>query len=233
MNTIEDTIVSQDIRGEQKVDDEIDDQLKCSICQDLMVCPVTLLCQHSFCRLCIKSYVHSHNKPGSDDDGFQRYVPRREKNAKCPLCRCAIVIPTNDNFILKDVISTRYPDKYKARMEEHDKDALKLDIRDQIEEEIRNEIFGAVVDEAIHENNDGDSGNTNQIVREFPGTFVNVSNRSWISKIFGSKSTLSLVWVIILASLCFNMSKLNVGTKAFIGCTVIWWCVYVYLIINF
>jgi hypothetical protein len=209
---------------------QIDDEFKCTVCHDLLVNPVTLLCQHTFCRLCIKSYVASHNKPQIDDAGYPTFVSRDNKNAKCPLCRCAIVIPPNDNFLVKDLISKKYPELYKSRMEEHQKDTLKLDIRSQIEDEIRTEVFGAVVDEAVHENNDNAQAENNDRERG-THTYVNIPDNShWITKVFPSRATLTIGWVLLLATFAVVMVKLGVSPRTYLGVCMIMWGIYVYLI---
>lgn len=215
------------------IDDNVEKELECSICHELLVAPVTLMCQHTFCRLCIKSYVDKQSKPGVSDDGYQVYVPKKDKNAKCPLCRCTVVIPVNDNFILKGIIESKYPELYRTRYKEfHTKGLLKLDIRDQVEEEIRNEIFNSVVDEAVHENNDGgginggDRGGSPFVA--IPG--LSTAAPSWVAKIFPSQSTLTIAWGIILIAAVAIMIKLGVNIRTYVGVCVVMWGVYVYLL---
>jgi hypothetical protein len=215
-------------------DIEIDKEFECSICQDLLVAPVTLLCQHTFCRLCIKSYVDQQLKPKTDEDGYQVYVSRKDKNAKCPLCRCPIVIPPNDNFMLKGLIESKYPEQYNSRVEQYNKDKLKLNLRDQIEDEIRNEIFNGVVDDAVHENN-GDGGGraiTDRLI-DNGSPYVNITSNHWITKVFSSKSSFTIAWGAVLLALVATMIKLGVNIKTYLGVCMIMWGVYVYLINQF
>ncbi len=134
---------------------EYPEQFECSICNDLFVCPVTLLCQHTYCRDCIATYHKKQSQPGVDDDGFQVYVSKKDRNPKCPLCRCAIVIPPNDNAVLKDFIQNTYQEKYESRVEQLQKDRIKNDMKDAVKDELRKEMFNALLDETIETRSDG------------------------------------------------------------------------------
>lgn len=205
-------------------DSEIDKELECAICHDLLVAPVTLMCQHTFCRLCIKSYADQKSKGDVGNDGYQVYVSRKDKNAKCPMCRCTVVIPPNDNFVLKDIIEGKYPEQYRLRYENfHKKGLLKLSIRDQIKDEIRTEVFNGVVDDAVHENIDAPSG---------VSPYVNIpdSNRHWITKIFPSVSSLTIVWGCMLLATAGIMVQLRVAIKTYIGVCIVMWGLYVFLV---
>jgi len=207
-----------------------DSEYQCAICQDLLVAPVTLLCQHTYCRACIKAYVKQHTKPSYDDDGYQVYVARTDKNAKCPLCRCTIVIPPNDNFLLKDIIQKRYPEQYEKRYKEHEKDSLKIDLRDQIEEEIRNEIFNTIIDDAVHNtNNNRLTNNVNTNTTTITSPYVNVNNRTWAHTLFNKYSTFVGVWCISMIIVVFLMLKLGVSSKTYITVYVSFLSLFVYI----
>lgn len=210
---------------------EIDNQYQCTICQDLLISPVTLLCQHTFCRTCIKAYVKQQTKQKYDDDGYQVYVARSDKNTKCPLCRCAVVIPPNDNFLLKDIIQQRYPVEYARRLDEYEKDTLKLELREKIEDEIRTEIFNSLVDEAVHENNDNDGDIThinNDIVVNRRSPYVNVEGRSWISKLFGSRGNFMIMWATSMIAAVISMIKIGVSIRTYMGICILFWVIYVF-----
>ena len=134
---------------------EYPEQFECSICNDLFVCPVTLLCQHTFCRDCISTYHQKQSQPEVDDDGFQVWTNKKDRNPKCPLCRCAIVIPPNDNNVLKDFIRSNYQEKYESRVEQQQKDQIKNDMKKEIKDELRKEMFNALLDETIETRSDG------------------------------------------------------------------------------
>jgi len=105
---------------------EISD-LQCSVCLEILNEPVTLMCQHTFCRACLKADIK-----------------------KCPLCRTRIWLPPKKtiNSILKNIIiktfgETAYNTIYNSR--EHD--LLKNDLEDQVREELREEMWRSVSDE--------------------------------------------------------------------------------------
>ncbi|UJR11671.1 hypothetical protein I4U23_015852 [Adineta vaga] len=62
--------------------DTIDEQLKCIICTQPYQFPIRLCCQHTFCQLCIQTWI--------------------EKNVSCPICRqqfdknSLLTIPTDE-----------------------------------------------------------------------------------------------------------------------------------------
>lgn len=210
-------------------DEDFDRQFECPVCHDLLVSPVTLMCQHTFCRLCIKSYVLQQSKPQVGDDGYQTYVSRKDKNPKCPMCRCAIVIPPNDNFVLKEIIETKYPELYKSRFENfHKKGILKLDIRDQIEEEIRSEVFSTVVDEAVHENRDTARNDNASGMVNIPSPYVNVESNHWIKSIFPTIGSFTVAWGVILFAFMAVMLKSTVDIKTYVGMCMIMWVAYMY-----
>lgn len=51
---------------------ELSSDMMCSICQECMVLPVTLVCGHNYCKNCIEHWIETNIKP------------------KCPLCKCVL-----------------------------------------------------------------------------------------------------------------------------------------------
>ena len=64
----------------EELDEEIDNDLTCSLCQDLFCDPVAPPCGHSFCRLCHLRLFHIRlpSEPG---------IPPAKRSRPCPLCR--------------------------------------------------------------------------------------------------------------------------------------------------
>lgn len=107
--------------------DDIKDILQCSICLETLNEPVTLMCQHTFCRACLKGDIK-----------------------KCPLCRTRMWLPprktinsTLKNVIIKTFGETAYNTMYNSR--EHS--LLKSDLEDQVREELREELWRSVSEE--------------------------------------------------------------------------------------
>lgn len=211
---------------------EVSKDFECSICQDLLIQPVTLPCQHTFCRSCIKSYVVQQSKDNVSEDGFQRCRPRNERNPKCPLCRCTIAIPPNDNFILKRLIEEKYPELSNERCEQAKRDLLKLDIRSQIEDEIRNEVFGAFVDEAVHESNSNSNGNGNEIDEDIRPIMYPSSSNNWIKRVFGNKMYYSMFSGCLFLVAMLLMVKKNVSLTTYMCVMCIMWSLFTYFLFS-
>ena len=120
-------------------------EIQCAICQDILVRPVTLLCQHTFCRYCIESYTDKATKDETDEEGFQVL---KDRIARCPLCKCVIVVPPNDNFVLCDLLEKHYSQEYQKALEERTKSIKKKNVENQL----RKELFNALVEETIVQN---------------------------------------------------------------------------------
>ena len=69
------------------------DSYNCSICLELLSSPVTISCQHTYCRKCISTI----------------------KGDKCPLCREPIHDKDieNVNSLLEQFLKEKYPNEYK------------------------------------------------------------------------------------------------------------------------
>lgn len=126
-------VVDDEGTGEDEILDEIESSYECSICQSLFVRPVTLLCQHTFCRQCIKSHYDK--------------MKNTKNTPTCPLCNCGIIIPPNDNNLFVDIINLNYTDQYKQRIEESKKDDIKSDIKEDVKNELRRELFSSVMND--------------------------------------------------------------------------------------
>ncbi|XP_063408211.1 uncharacterized protein LOC134691576 [Mytilus trossulus] len=76
--------MSVETKGE-KVKEDVDDLLICTICLDTFKEPKYLPCLHTFCKSCINTYIVS-TVTGNNPNGF-----------KCPVCRQPVPIHDNDD----------------------------------------------------------------------------------------------------------------------------------------
>ena len=65
-----------------KIRNELENLLECSICMDTFTDPLCLPCIHTFCAKCIKEIVQKSQKEGIETKEFN-----------CPTCRCRVDIP--------------------------------------------------------------------------------------------------------------------------------------------
>ena len=88
------------------------DLLTCPICKDIFYDPVTLICQHSFCKYCLN----------------------QSNSKRCPMCRLNTFIPPIKNNILDDLAKTMYSEKYenKKNMIQQDIENKKTELISQI-----------------------------------------------------------------------------------------------------
>lgn len=178
-------------------------ELECSICNDLYVRPVTLLCQHTYCRNCITDYHKRQSGPQVDDEGYQVFVSSKDRNPKCPLCRCTIVIPPNDNSNIRDLIQRTYGHMLEQRTEQLRKDDAKADMKDQIKEELRREMFNALLDETVDTREGGlihidDNVHEPDMVYHSPYVTVEDRSDSWSTIVQRYKYKVCLIVVLCL-----------------------------------
>jgi hypothetical protein len=172
-----------------------------------------MICQHSFCRLCIKSYIKTQSNTDIGDDGFQIYRSNKDKMPKCPVCRSAIFLPINDNIVLKEIIEKKYPEKYKERLDNfHIKGLLKLDIKDQIEDEIRQEIQTAILTEIGINNIPTNPRETPRFSNIDTRDITIYAKKSLLKRIFINEVGLCLAFCLILNITAIIMFKLDAST---------------------
>ncbi|XP_063408208.1 E3 ubiquitin-protein ligase Midline-1-like [Mytilus trossulus] len=75
--------MSAEVKGE-KLKEDFDDLLTCTICLEIFKEPKYLPCLHTFCKSCINTYIVSTVKD-NNPSGF-----------KCPICRRSVPIDEND-----------------------------------------------------------------------------------------------------------------------------------------
>lgn len=180
--------------------EEYDKCYECPVCYDLLVSPITLLCQHTFCKQCIKSYVKKQKEQEVDSQGFQIF---KDKHAKCPLCKCTIIVPVNENTVLIDIIKEKYPELYASRLEYAKKESMKEDLRSEVESELRRELFDGVLQAHVENNqfgtNIGDNLQ-NTRVRATTSPYVNVGNTGsywYIREVIGGFALGMLAYILL------------------------------------
>ena len=92
--------------------------LKCSLCFRLYHNPITLFCQDTFCKSCIKNYT------------------LKNKTEDCPKCHKQSFYPPINNFKLWDLINKLFPDDVISRELELSRITPKLTDEELIKEEI-------------------------------------------------------------------------------------------------
>lgn len=140
---------NDDTEYEEELDIQefIENECKCPICNEIFQVPITLLCQHTFCRNCLVK-----NREAEALQALQSSMniqPSHELNeqilqkfpGKCPICKTRYFIPlkTQHNFILKRLIDEFYP-------KQDQKEFLRVTLEDEVREELRQELLNTVID---------------------------------------------------------------------------------------
>jgi RING-type zinc-finger len=76
--------------------DEFKKNLSCSICLGKFCQPITLLCQHTFCKNCLV----------------------QSKENDCAICRVPYVIPNEINHVIDDATKAFFPEEYQVKFDE-------------------------------------------------------------------------------------------------------------------
>jgi len=125
-------LIQDEINNPNKlIQDEISKILKCAICHRVLYKPVSLLCQHNFCKKCINSIIEK----------------------KCPTCRVKFVEPIQYNRELDAIFKLILSKKYSKRVINEQKDKLKINLHDQVLNELKNDLYNQCVDFAITQYN--------------------------------------------------------------------------------
>lgn len=138
-------IQNEKIDNEIELDlNQINEYLTCPICHDVFYEPITLICQHNFCKNCLTD--------------AQSY--------RCPMCRLRAFIPPAKNNALDNMARTMHPDQYekkKIRIEELTKKKQEETENKKKEEDIKNKIWREVVNSINDSYRDSDSESSLQI----------------------------------------------------------------------
>jgi len=97
---------------------------------DPFVEPVTLLCNHTFCRGCLVDV----------------------ENKRCPTCQLLFWVPPNNNYVLVDILKKVYGEEiYNKAVEDSTKDKEKGELREKIEAE----MWRGIAEQIIIDPHDG------------------------------------------------------------------------------
>jgi hypothetical protein len=97
---------------------QIKNTLTCSFCKKLFHYPITLQCQDTFCKNCLKIYKF------------------KTKKSECPKCHKDSFYPPIQNIKLWDLIGKLFPEEIKLRDEEVSRTTPKLTEEEEIKEDI-------------------------------------------------------------------------------------------------
>ena len=117
---------------------EIDNYM-CSICQDILYRPVTLICQHTFCYLCLEEYYNSDGL--IDDSTFSEIRYQSQKKNKCPLCNIPYTLPPMENIMLTTLIEEKFPEEYHERKDYFENEKAMEKKKQETEQTMRREIW--------------------------------------------------------------------------------------------
>lgn len=110
---------------------ELEKSLTCGVCRELFNEPVTLFCNHTFCHSCILNLKQ-------DWQGRQ-----------CPLCQTKVWQPSlkTVNFVIRDMVKSLFgEERYQKAYEERQKTILKNDLKTQVVQEIKEEMWRSISD---------------------------------------------------------------------------------------
>lgn len=133
-NSIDDDVSTEFVlpMNEEQITKEVDNlhqSLICPICTQKFYNPVTLICQHTFCKECL--------------------VMMNER--KCAICRVGFIIPKEHNRIIEDAVKVFFREEWEERDEEFKAEHHREDIEKEVREEIRRELFNEVVTGVMQE----------------------------------------------------------------------------------
>lgn len=175
---------------------------KCGICLCVIMKPMTLLCQHSFCYECLVGLV----KKDKSSNNNMILGPRVNKY-DCPSCKEPFIFPRKNthNVMLEDLISQLTPEDQK---EQRKIVIVKREMEDKIREELRQELLGALVRNGNQDLNNNQNRNDPFMRREtycIGNNFqnqvddVNAKMRKEVYKLVGA-SSLIISGSVLLAS---------------------------------
>lgn len=112
---------------------DIKEILICPVCKDVMNEPLTLMCNHTFCYICLA---------GTEENMW-------ELSRDCPICKKKYCLPPTNvvNFTLRDVIQTLIGKKrYEKTKKSREAQLVKHSLRNKVIKELRDEYHASVVD---------------------------------------------------------------------------------------
>jgi hypothetical protein len=107
--------------------DDLRELFQCPVCMETLNEPVTLMCQHTFCRACMQKEIKM-----------------------CPICRARVWIPpkkTINGLVKETIIKVFGQTEYNTIYNDRAHSLLKEDLRDKVKEELREEMWRSVAEE--------------------------------------------------------------------------------------
>jgi hypothetical protein len=116
----------------------VQDHLTCSICLQLYYQPVTLLCQHTFCHMCLNNLEHKMKEDG-----------KHESKVKCPTCQTRYFLPPskmqnyNIGSMIESIVKTP-----KTFFKERERITMldDLTLKEEVRQELRRELLPSVLE---------------------------------------------------------------------------------------
>jgi hypothetical protein len=135
-----DTIVEEVDFNNDDNDNSVIETFQCSICKELLCEPITLLCQHSYCFECIKTYHKKNHNPQLSPWGLQHPMMISESGDKCPICKFPFTIPPKYNSEFESALKLQFPNEYALRMRDVELNKEKDVLHDEMRREVWNMI---------------------------------------------------------------------------------------------
>jgi len=124
-------ITSSEPNDIQQSADNLKQALICNICAETFYQPITLICQHTFCKKCLI----------------------KMETRKCPVCRVRFVIPKEHNRLVEDMTKIFFSEEWNKLDEEWKAEQEKKTAAERIRDEVRDALFNEIVDGSLEEVN--------------------------------------------------------------------------------
>lgn len=141
----------------EEVKEHLETVYSCGICTQILYQPVTLFCQHTFCRACLREM--SRPKP---------YELRPSKK-KCPTCRRRFFLPegNSNNYQINeslDALLNRVftPAEIEEMNKTRKKEEIRMELREQVVQDLREELQNSILDSI--QVNEGEAGDLAEII---------------------------------------------------------------------
>jgi hypothetical protein len=132
----------------EDVETFVNEHLTCGICKSLFETPVTLLCQHTFCRECLVEWQRRTatsllEQFGLSIDASSQDGQLNQLSNKCPVCKTRFFLPPKKmcNTVLQGIIETCVKNR------DYTRENLRNSLEDDVRNELRQELLGGVLNE--------------------------------------------------------------------------------------
>jgi hypothetical protein len=114
--------------SDSESNDSRNDPFDCSICQEIMIEPCVLICQHVFCLACIA----------------------KVKPKVCPICRLPFILPKGQCGLIWGLELVECGNELTVRREEVEKEKIREDEISKIRAEVRAAMLGTIMAEEVN-----------------------------------------------------------------------------------